>query len=300
MNNEQRTNKAFTLIELVVAIAILVMMISFAGVIFKVSINSHRTAMANTEIMQKLRAITDQLNRDFKGLRRDGYLILHSDMLSRKEYVSSAAPADFRADRVFYFSTGDFQSWFGANIRSNLTKVYFGHDKFSLDPMLDRVVSKWSLARDVKLITPGLSMIDSNSLSYAGFKADVPVTETYAKSLLIAGIPIDIQANPDDVRGLMCRNVGEIKIEWTDGTKAGNDMILWYGLMMPKGPMMPNGTSVEEVGLLPPDPPYRATWTPLIREQYWPRALKFTFKLYDSRGILKEGRLFSHIVYFGD
>lgn len=294
MNYKLRTSRGFTLIELVVSIAILVMIISFAGVIFKVSINSHRTAMANTEIMQKLRAITDQLNRDFKGFRKDGYLILHSEMLSRKEYVSSAVPADFRVDRVYYFSTGDFQSWFGSNIRSNITKVYFGHDKYSLDPFSNRVVSKCSLVRDVKLITPGLSVVDSNSLSFAGFKEGVPITETDAKILLISGIPIDIQTDPNDVRGLMCRNVGEIKIEWTDGTRAGNDMILWYGLLVP------SGYPVEEVGLLPPDPPYRATWTPLTPEQYRPRALKFTFKLYDSKGILKEGKLFTHIVYFGD
>ncbi|MGB2808267.1 MAG: type II secretion system protein [Sedimentisphaerales bacterium] len=296
MNYKLRKSRAFTLIELVVSIAILVMVISFAGVIFKVSIKSHRTAMANTEIMQKLRAITDQLNRDFKGFRKDGYLILHSDMLSRKEYVSSAAPADFRVDRVYYFSTGDFQSWFGSNIRSNITKVYFGHDKYSLDPILNRVVSRWSLARDVKMMTPGSSFFvdDTNNLSFAAFKANVPVTETDAKILLISGVPIDIQTDPNDVRGLMCRNVGEIKIEWTDGTRAGNDMILWYGLLVP------SGYPVEEVGLVPPDPPYRATWTPVTPEQYRPRALKFTFKLYDSRGILKEGRLFTHIVYFGD
>ena len=51
MNYELRTNKAFTLIELVVAIAILVIVITFAGVIFKVGINSHRTAAANAEII---------------------------------------------------------------------------------------------------------------------------------------------------------------------------------------------------------------------------------------------------------
>jgi prepilin-type N-terminal cleavage/methylation domain-containing protein len=78
MNYKPRTNKAFTLIELVVAIAILVMLISFAGVIFKVSINSHRTAQATAEIMQKLRAITDQLNSDFKDFRKDGYLSFRS------------------------------------------------------------------------------------------------------------------------------------------------------------------------------------------------------------------------------
>ena len=30
------------------------------------------------------------------------------------------------------------------------------------------------------------------------------------------------------------------------------------------------------------------------------RALKFTFTLYDSKGVIKEGRTFTHIVYLGD
>ncbi|MHC4157360.1 MAG: type II secretion system protein [Planctomycetota bacterium] len=48
--------RGFTLIELVVAVAILALISSFAGAIFSVSIDSHRTAMANAEIMRKLRA----------------------------------------------------------------------------------------------------------------------------------------------------------------------------------------------------------------------------------------------------
>jgi prepilin-type N-terminal cleavage/methylation domain-containing protein len=289
MNNEQRTNKAFTLIELVVAIAILVIVISFAGVIFKVSINSHRTAMANAEIMQKLRAITDQLNIDFKGFRKDGYLVLYSDLLNRKEYGNSPTSADFRADRLFYFSTGDSQSWFATNVRSNISKVYFGHDYRSLyDAAFP--VSKWSLARDVKLMTPGSpQLVDSNDVSFAAFRANVVGTENEAQNLLTYGIPIDVQANPDDVRGLMCQNVGEIKIEWTNGLKAPGDMMLWFG------PLLPSGFPVEV-----PGPPYIATWTPMTAEQYWPKALKFTFTLYDSKGILKQGRTFTHIVYFGD
>jgi prepilin-type N-terminal cleavage/methylation domain-containing protein len=288
MNNEQRTNKAFTLIELVVAIAILVMVISFAGVIFKVSINAHRTASANAEIMQKLRAITDQLNIDFKGFRKDGYLVLRSELLNRNEYGNSPAPADFRVDRLFYFSTGDSQSWKDTSVRSNITKVYFGHDSRSLNDTAFPV-SKWSLARDAKLITPGFSDIDTNSISYAEFKANVVGTENEAQNLLMSGILIDIQNNPDDVRELMCQNVGEIKIEWTNGVKAPGDMILWFGLLLP------SGYPVEALG-----PPYIATWTPVTAEQYWPKALRFTFKIYDSKGILKQGRTFTHIVYFGD
>jgi len=288
MNNELRTYRAFTLIELVVAIAILVMVIFFASMIFRVSISSYRAAAANAEMMQKLRAITDQLNADFKGFRKDGYLILHSDMLNRKEYVSSVAPVDLRADRVCYFSTGDSQSWKVPNVRSNITKVYFGHDYRSLNDAAFPVCN-WSLARDVKLITPGFSDIDANSISYAEFKANVAGTENEARNLLASGIPIDIQANSDDVRGLMCRNIGEIKIEWTTGIKAPGDMVSWFGFLLP------SGFPVEA-----PGPPYIATWTPLTPEQFWPEAIKFTFKIYDSKGILKQGRIFTHIVYFGD
>ena len=292
MNNERRTIKAFTLIELVVAIAILVMVISFAGIIFKVSIGSHRTAAANADIMQKLRAITDQLNSDFRGLGKDGYLIIRSDLLSgRVEYMNTnTAPSDFRADRIFYFTTGDFQSWFSPD-RSNISKVYFGHDRLSLDPTLPVPVpvSQWSLARDIKLVTPGLPLIDSNSISYVEFRTNVPATVIDANNLLIYGIPIDIQFDANDIRGLMCRNVGEIKIEWTIGERTANDMILWYGFSRPAGIV------VED-----PGPPYVAAWTPLIPRRDWPKALKFTFTLYDSKGILGRGRKFTHIVDLGD
>jgi len=307
MNYKQRTSRAFTLIELVVAIAILVIVISFAGVIFKVSISSYRTATASAEIMQKLRAITDQLNRDFKGLGKDGYLIIHSQIQTgRSEYINWS-PADFRADRLFYFTTGDSQSWFVTNVRSNITKVYFGHDNRSLN-VAALPVSEWSLARHVKLITPVFSgPNDCDSLSYAGFKADIPATEADAASLLTSGILIDIQNNPDDVRGLMCRDVGEILIEWTDGTRYPNpdNSLVWFGFskaridgIPPVIAPRPEYATVEQIDMTVPF--YRATWTPLTPKQYWPKALKFTFTLYDSKEILKQGRPFTHIVYFGD
>lgn len=69
---KRNNKKAFTLIELSVAVGILVIMLLFAAGIFNVSIDSQRTAMANAEIMQKLRAITDRIApilRDSSGGR---------------------------------------------------------------------------------------------------------------------------------------------------------------------------------------------------------------------------------------
>ncbi len=134
MNNELRTNKAFTLIELTVAVALLAIMMGFSGVIFKVSIESHRLATSNAEIMQKFRAITDQLNSDFKGLRKDAPLLIwfELDPITRRRY-----------DQIMFFADGDFQSTqlydlertlgvripslTGWPVRGNVARIYYGH-----------------------------------------------------------------------------------------------------------------------------------------------------------------------------
>lgn len=317
-----KMKKAFTLIELVVAVAILAMVLSFAGVIFKVSIGAYRTATANTEIMQKLRAITDQLNRDFEGLQKDGYLMLYSEEITRREFENSLSPDIFRADRLYYFSAGDFQSWFDSNIRSNMARVYFGHDRASLDDVDVVVVSKWNLARDVILLTPGYSSADCNDTSYAERKADLLGTLFDAFLLLDLGIPIDIETDPDDVRRLMCQNAGAMQIEWTDGTKypPPNNSLAWFGLDMPRTygdlPDILPDTAYGDIEFIPPEREtfYMAFWIPVtsygddlpwdwpmgVPREYWPKALKFTFTLYDSKGTLKGGRTFTHIVYIGD
>jgi prepilin-type N-terminal cleavage/methylation domain-containing protein len=118
MNYEQRTYKAFTLIELVVAVALLAIVFAFAGTIFKVSINAYRTAVANAEIIQKLRAITDQLNADFKGLRKDGEIFviwkaskLDAAAAQYDDYCDCDNDGYERFDRIMFFADGDFQSY---------------------------------------------------------------------------------------------------------------------------------------------------------------------------------------------
>jgi len=325
--SEMKMKKAFTLIELMVAIALLAMVLSFSGVIFKLSINSYRTSGANTDIMQKLRAITDQLNTDFKKLPPDAYLILHCEEQNRNEYDDSANPGIFRADRIYYFCTGDFQSWYDEGVKASIARVYFGHDGISLfDLIRNKPVSRWNLARDIVLlgipspVPPLLPLPDCNSISYAACVANPPLILADADRLLsppLTGLPpvINIRDDANDVRRLMCENVGEIRIEWSDGTRYPitnpdpdlRNKLVWFGFSMPKIswilinglPLDPIYTTIEDLSNMPPAVPgfYRASWTPSTPKQYWPKALKFTFTLYDSKGILEKGRTFTHIVY---
>jgi prepilin-type N-terminal cleavage/methylation domain-containing protein len=130
MKYKFQNNNAFTIIELLVAVGILVVVLSFAGVIFRVSIESHRTAMANAEIMQKLRAITGQLNADFRCLRKDGEICI----VWKARPIGVAGPVDpnsyERFDRIMFFADGDFQSYntYGSDqktIRGNIARICY-------------------------------------------------------------------------------------------------------------------------------------------------------------------------------
>ncbi len=120
--------KGFTLIELAVAVGLLVVVLMIASTIFRVSIDSQRIAMANTEIMQKLRAITDQLNADFEGLRKDGEIFV--TWVAQEAGVNDAADPDgyVRMDRIMFFTEGDFQSYGyggGPLVRGNFARVCY-------------------------------------------------------------------------------------------------------------------------------------------------------------------------------
>ncbi|GAG60925.1 unnamed protein product, partial [marine sediment metagenome] len=61
-----------------------------------------------------------------------------------------------------------------------------------------------------------------------------------------------------------------------------------------------NYATIEDIDPIIPPTYYKASWTPETLKRYWPKALKFTFTLYDSKGILEKSRTFTHIVYLGE
>lgn len=352
MNYEQRTNKAFTLIELMVAIAILAMVLSFAGVIFKVGIDTHRMAMANAEIMQKLRAITDQLNADFKGLRKDGEIFVtwvaepNQPALGDYDYDLDGF---MRFDRITFFAIGDFQSY-GASpnvIRGNTARICYmlAKNPITKIPAKGQKAEERVLARTQHILAADLSAIDPNGFNdnqqwfawYNLLEYDTIIMEAWKNmhqkikedmlSVItdvkvgspgvvpdesVWGAQVD-PAEPSSIHMLLCEGVGEFKIQgW------------YYGRWVPE--VDPDGdgdTSDSEFFLADPDavpgvlypyPPYGKVSLngPAFQGRFFQnilnerdfnqipglgRALKFTFTLYDSRGIIKKGRVFTHIVY---
>jgi len=325
--------KAFTLIELVVSVALLGIIFLFAGVIFKVSINSYRTAIANTEIMQKLRAITDQLDADFEGLRKDGeiFVIWVAEPNSRERF-----------DKIMFFADGDFQSYkpYGGDpIRGSVARICYMLAKRDGVAVQQQVPEKRILSRTQHILTAknALGLVDfpdvtsfnnddwrkwNNIAEYDKITLDGWKNMLLNKPdilTVIADITVLPSTVPEDARGtivdtadanliqnLLCEGVGEFKIQG------------WYAAEHRWVPDWGSGdfsglNAGDVPGVLYPFPPYGRVvlggsfknnpFRELLNEakfDYIPglgQALKFSFTLYDSRGIIKEGRKFTHIVY---
>jgi hypothetical protein len=260
----------------VTAIGILVVVVVFTGIIFRSSIESYRIAGANAEIIQNLQTITTQLDRDFAEIRKDGLLAVRMVQKSNRSVTQADKDKHITVPpvwmgRIYYFTTGDFQSQneIGNLERSNIARIFFGHDTDSLSDANYIPLNQCKLARDVLLLTPEATkmLADCNNISFVQFVSDPNAfgDMTILYNSVLAG------TNQNNIRQLMCENVGELKIEWMNGIDSSTKTLIWSS----------NG----------------GTWGPA---DIWPKALKFTFTLYDSKGILKGGSRFTHIVYLGN
>jgi prepilin-type N-terminal cleavage/methylation domain-containing protein len=376
--------RAFTLIELIVAMGILAMMLSFASVIFKVSIDSHRTAIANAEIMQKLRTITDQIDADLKGLCKDDEIFV----IWSAEYDSDLGRY-VRFDRIVFFCSGDFQSY-GTSpmVRGNVARICYilaknaegkrANEFTDLSATVqglqqrqqerrERILARtqhiltaetapefvdflspvtttrsneewfqWNNVREYEITSlEGWKYIpwDEHMLTSepnAPLKRNIlsVITDIVIKddsadhgpvSARVRGATVD-KRDPDSLHMLLCEGVGEFKIQgWYDVEQR------WVPEVDPNGDgsladsdfwLDSSGERLDPEtvpGVLYPYPPYGGVGIRGIN--YDPnkvdqahfdaipglgRALKFTFTLYDSKGIIEGGRTFTHIVYLGD
>jgi prepilin-type N-terminal cleavage/methylation domain-containing protein len=336
----------FTLVELVVAIGIMSLVMLFAGNVFKSSINAYRIASAQAEIMQKFRAITDQLSNDFRGLRKDAPMFIWFQV----------DPNNNRLDQIMFFADGDFQSIqtynttvnpivpaaSGSPVISNLARIYYGQAQ-----NIDRVLSRRQYLYIANPDTPpqyaqfplnsvGVLTLDpnkndwfehdTNSLSQWQVAAQ---NSTSVNNIITGCFGTDIYfsnhrpqinlADANTLHLLMAQKVGNFSVQWSYlFTNAGQTYVYWWPSIDPDGngnlsdsdfsrmPTSPFGFYFNTVA---PPVPTNSYWFSYDNAKYlpgamvepvYPKALKFTFTLYDSRGVFKDGQTFTHIVYIGD
>ncbi len=306
--------KAFTLIELIVAVALLVIVLLFAGTIFKVSIGAYRVAVANAEMMQKLRAITDQLNADFKGLRKDTPLLIwfeKDSVPNRYDQIMFFADGDFQSIQLYNKSPGEPDDGGDTLVRGNIARIHYGHAQ-SLDPadgmIKDPILLKDEdrlLARRRHILTTNFSLWpDPNDLAMTIFfdgrnevyehdrlsLAQWKIVDgiAYGKEIIPACFvfrPYVDVGDSSTFHKLLCEGVGSFAVQWAYWDSSNE--LSWF-------PETNTDFTANPFGIYFNIPGSISGWFP---GGDIPPALKFTFRLYDSKGIIKEGRTFTHIVY---
>lgn len=93
--------------ELMVAMGLLAIVMVMAGSVFRVALESYRMAKANAEIMQKLRVVTSQLDRDLQGLCQQDQAF--TVCLIQRDPNNPQGHS--RSDRLVFFANGWFESY---------------------------------------------------------------------------------------------------------------------------------------------------------------------------------------------
>ena len=288
--------KAFTLIEMVVALGVLAVVLSFAWIIFRVSIDSRHLALANAEIMQKFRVITEQLDRDFRGmvLEYEG-----AGEIRQFTPLRGGSRVSVNSDSIAFFVTSYFQTlnlYNGKPVVGNVACVSYEQpdpNSYSSTPGDNEwLPTETVLLRRQTILAGGLDP----SIYAAG---SGPHKEYYLTSLAQWRVNPPFATNEewflhprsDQVRAedylpmFLARGVDNFTIE--------------YAQRDPNDPNYPNTRRVER------DPTTDAIrWRRDVGVNsgtriVFPSAFKFTFTLYDSRGIIENGRTFTHVIVLG-
>jgi type II secretory pathway pseudopilin PulG len=365
----KRKQFGFTLVELVVAIGILVLMIGFASMLFRITIETRRLTGANAEISQKFKTIAEQLNRDVKRIQKDAPVFIWF----QKDGVDDSN----RFDQIMFFANGNFQSQraYDNNSMPSLTgtpligiaaRIYYGQavlrDSNSViypqQQIFDRSPHKIehhkakTLARqqyiycsdpNAKWYGPDFFAYDQLYGTSIYLKKDYFETDSndisqwkstdfsnYVNNNVIAATfdrraYIDFK-DPDTIHNIFCEGVGSFGIQlaykWADTIGDTRARWFWYPSTDPNDDG--NFSMKSHFWLVNPNadkfgtyfnvqnPVAAGLWYDIQNLEYYnngvgqkfggyfPKAIKFTFRIYDSKGIIKNGRLFTHIVYLGD
>ena len=367
----------FTIIELIVAIALLGVIVASSGMIFRISIETQRKALGNAEIMQKFRAISLQLDSDFENFQKDAPLII---------WFQHDPNSQDRFDKVMFFTTGDFQSTQryrqgqeaplayqkevyyqedSKNVRGNTARIYYGlanlKKNFTIEMPQQMNERERILSRRQHILTADTDFVEWPDEDLSDFDAldldasvSLAMNDRYEHDRLSLTKWKNIEAEdydsvletvflnttswidlggdyqPYTIHNLMCEGVGSFAIQWAywddSSSTPDGERIRWF----PAADLDGDTSSTQDshfsfnpgkiygqraFGVLfkvsgdadfigenedwkkIEHLEYKESGDNNFNDGFYPKALKFTIRIYDSKNIIKDGRTFTKIVY---
>ncbi len=259
----------FTLTEMIVAVALLVELIMAVGQIFKNTGKAISLAQASSDVTSNVRSAQMQMDQDLAGLDRNGFLsITQIDTTNSSDQIVFTTTGNFTG----YTSTANFSTSTSAN------EAIVQYDQATTGGAGVNGI----LARQYKFLSTysgvaGTGLPGTNSPGTPGqIYASLATYETPAAIVKpdpnpwIAATPV---AGYYAMMPTMMQGVSTFRVAWTDGTSTAG-VLNWTA----------------------------ATSTPKIFSQggTYPKAIRFTYTVTDSKNFLQGGRTYVHVVKVPD
>ena len=147
-----------TLVEMLVAVSVTVVMLLAVGMVFRSATEAAGLGLASNEVMGQLRAVTGQLDKDFRGLRADMPMAIIFE-------IDPCDPCGIRYDRISFFANGDFQmpvpagrvkpGFSAPTVSGNVARIFYGQsdDAAAVLETQDPCDYRRILTRRTKIIT---------------------------------------------------------------------------------------------------------------------------------------------------
>lgn len=178
-------NNAFTIVELIVAMGLLVILVGLSSAVFSTSVKAHRKAAAAIEITRSLNVLTEQLNADFDSLRKDAPVFIGFNRIGFDDDDPDTVADDYylRFDTIHFFADDVFQTTrqydYDNNndgvsdgqktISGNLARIYYGHA--NSDPSAPDYKDFQTLSRKSHILTTDADIFN--------FYGEIPAVTNY-------------------------------------------------------------------------------------------------------------------------
>jgi len=266
-----RSRRAFTILELLVAVTILLMMISMVGMILSSSRELAKTAQGKMRANAAAAAIAEVLRDDVRRGTKNGFLCV-TEWKGRVRLVATAA-GHAQSLTVKDGGTGEL--------------ICYGIDDNRADPasttndILFRVgwiLNESASGPDIW----NLDLSDLQLLPWADVNSAINAVLSGSKTDTLRVPPLTL-ADVGELWKVVATHCSNVSILWTDGTLDARGNLEWYGPGSPKDSKWSSrNVYSNKTEFNAGAGAYRALWTQR-NQNNWPLAIKVRFQLRDPQ-----------------
>ena len=265
--------RGFTLIEMVVAVALLVVIILAVGQIFRNASGAIGLAQATSEVVSNVRGAQLQIEQDIAGLDRRGFMTIKT---------LTAGTGTIRSDQIVFTTVGSFTNYTTANSYSSAASAnaaiiqYDQAGTYVASPTTTSPAYVAILARQVTALCVGTSYGTPGQI-YGTLSLTAPLPAIQNPAAITT--PPTVPASTTDcfkMMPIMLQGVSSFAVDWTMSAPAAGALV-WTS---------PTTTAT--------------TFSNDSNGGTYPKALRFTYTVTDTKNVLQGGRTFVHIVKLPD